>query len=72
MKVVAISNPQEPAALLERAAQEGYVTFIFEHADPAHALSSHKFSYVRSDEELEEKINLLKADPSVVEEVARW
>lgn len=72
MKVVAISNSERAQISFQRARQEGYITFIYHHADPQHTLSPEKFTYVNSDEELVEKINLLKQDPTVQEQVIRW
>jgi hypothetical protein len=72
MKVVVISNMDTALAAFRTARQQGYITFIYNHADPQHTLSDHKFTYVGSDEELVEKINLLKQDPTVQEQVTRW
>jgi len=72
MKVVVISNPSSPATAFARARAFGYITFIYEHADPDHVLSPNKFTYVNDDEELKEKLHLLQLDPSVQEEIIRW
>jgi len=72
VKIVVISNPTSPATSFARAKAFGYITFIYQHADPNRTLSPHKFTYVRSDEELMEKIALIKADPTVQEEIIRW
>jgi len=72
MKVVVISNPASPATSFARARAFGYITFIYHHIDPEHALSPYKFTYVYSDEELNEKIELLKHDVTVQEEILRW
>jgi hypothetical protein len=72
VKIVAISNPTAPAVAFSRARAFGYLTFIYEHADPDHSLSPNKFTYVRSDEELMEKIALVRLDPTVQEEILRW
>ncbi len=70
MKVVAISteNAAERYAL---ARSHGYITFIYEHADPLHRLSDEKFIYVQDDNELVEKINLVRADVTVVDQLLR-
>lgn len=72
MKVVAISNPLSPAVSFAFAKALGYITFIYHHADPKHTLSPHKFTYVHTDEELQEKIQLLAQDVTIQEEVLRW
>jgi hypothetical protein len=72
MKIVVISNPSSPATSFARAKAFGYITFIYHHADPNHTLSPHKFTYVHTDEELKEKIQLLKYDVTVQEEILRW
>lgn len=72
MKVIAISNIAEASTAFAEAKKLGYITFIYDHADPEHRLAANKFSYVSSDEELLEKINLLQLDISVQEEVSRW
>lgn len=71
-RIVAISNTANPAELLQQAQSEGYIAFMYEHADPKHELIPHKFMYIRTDEELKEKVALLRADVTVVDEVARW
>lgn len=72
MKVVVISHMDTAVAAFRQARQQGCITFIYDHADPLHTLSDHKFMYVRSDEELQEKISLLKADTAVKEQLIRW
>ena len=72
MRVVAISTEDEAKQRYEAAKSQGYVTFIYDHADPLHELASNKFVYVSSDRELNEKIQLLQADHSLVEEVMRF
>jgi len=62
MKVVAISSMDAPAAKLRECQQLGYLTFIYHHADPTHALLRDKFMYIHDDEELNEKLLLLKLD----------
>lgn len=71
IKVVAISTEDEARARYEAARAQGYVTFIYEHADPLQQLATDKFVYVRSDKELSEKIQLLVADRNLIEEVKR-
>jgi hypothetical protein len=72
VKVVAISNPDGAADLLTKARSNGYITFVYHHADPLGELLSNKFLYVSSDDELMEKLTLLRQDAAVVDEVARW
>lgn len=72
MKIVAISNITDAPTVFAEAKRRGYIAFIYNHADPEHRLATNKFSYVNSDEELLEKINLLRLDKSVQEEVSRW
>lgn len=71
MRIVALSNPDTSLVDYMMARGQGYITFIYEHADPKRALCENKFFYVRSDAELMEKIHFLEADVSVQEEVAR-
>jgi hypothetical protein len=71
MRVVALSNPDTSFVDYMMARNQGYITFIYHHADRQHALCENKFFYVRTDEELMEKINFLEADITVQEEVAR-
>ena len=47
------------------------LTFVFESADPKHELGLHPFFYVNSEEELEEKIELLDTDRATLEEALR-
>jgi hypothetical protein len=72
VKVVAISTEDEARERYKAAKSQGYVTFIYEHADPLRQLASDKFVYVNSDRELDEKIQLLQADRTLVEEVKRF
>ena len=72
MRVVAISTEDEARWRYEAAKAQGYVTFIYEHADPLHQLATNKFMYVGSDKELSEKIELLHADPTTVDQVLRF
>ena len=62
MKIVAISSTHDVGALLTESQSHGYITFIYHHADPKHELLSDKFLYVHTDEELLEKLALLKID----------
>lgn len=62
MKVVAISSTDDPKTLLDESHRQGYLTFVYHHADPQHKLLRDKFMYVHDDAELVEKINLLKLD----------
>ncbi len=71
VKVVAISTEDEAQERFFEAKQQGYVTFVYEHADPLRILTHNKFLYVVGDDELKEKIELLHADPQVVEELRR-
>ena len=72
IKVVAISTEDEARQRYEAAKAQGYVTFIYDHADPLRSLAADKFVYVSSDKELDEKIQLLRADQSLVETVMRF
>lgn len=71
MKVMAISSKHDTAARLQESQRQGYITFIYHHADPRHELLSDKFLYVRDDEELKEKICLLKADVTVQDQIRK-
>ncbi len=62
MKFSAISAKDGAAERLHTSLAQGYLTFIYHHADPGHILVRDKFLYVHSDSELVEKINLLKCD----------
>jgi hypothetical protein len=62
MKVNAISSADDVKTLLAACQQQGYLTFIYHHADPKHLLLQDKFMYVNDDEELNEKLLLLKLD----------
>lgn len=72
MKVVAISTEDQAAERYHVARSQGYVTFIYDHADPLHQLATDKFVYVSSDRELSEKIALVQADVTVADEVLRF
>lgn len=71
MRVVAISTEAETRQRYEAAKAQGYVTFIYEHADPAQVLTDESFMYVRSDDELVEKLALVRADPLVADQLRR-
>lgn len=62
MKVVAISTEEETRERFDQARAQGFVTFVYRHADPLGTMGVDKFLRVSSDEELSEKIELLKAD----------
>ena len=71
-RVVAISNPEGAPALFNRARNEGYITFVYRHADPHCELGLKKFLYVDTDAELVEKLDFIHSDITVFEEVLRW
>lgn len=71
-KVVVISNSENTGELMRQAQEQGYITFVYRHADPQRELALNKFMYIRSDEELLEKLALLKLDVTALDEVARW
>lgn len=72
MKVIVISTPDETLERYQAARQQGYITFIYDHADPFKRLMADKFMYVQDDAELSEKLYLLKMDPTVVDQVLRF
>ena len=72
MKVVAISTEAEARQRYEAAKAQGYVTFIYDHADPLRVLADNKFVYVSSDKELADKIRLVQADRCLADEVMRF
>ena len=47
------------------------VTFVYQNADPKRTLGIHPFFYVTSEEELDEKIELLSQDSATLEEAIR-
>lgn len=65
MKVIAISSKEGTSDLLVTSQQQGYLTFIYHHADPEHVLLRDKFLYVHDDDELVEKLKLLQLDFTV-------
>lgn len=71
MKVLAISSPHDTGAILNEGRRLGYIPFIYHHADPKHELLVDKFLYIGSDEELKEKIHLLKLDVAA-QDLIRW
>ncbi len=62
MKVIAISSTTRTPELVKESQAQGYLTFIYHHADPKHELLNDKFMYVHDDEELNEKLQLLRLD----------
>lgn len=69
MKVVAISTEHDTQARYEEARAQGFVTFVYRHADPLSNIVRDKFLLVSSDDELVEKIELLRADAVTRDEV---
>lgn len=69
MKAVVITNKEEAAFRYEQALAQGYITFIERRADPERRLASNKFVYVDSDQEVLEKIRLIEADCSIVDQL---
>lgn len=72
MKIAVISNIEDAGTRVTQAKQLGYVTFIYRHADPEKMLGLNKFSYIEDDAELQEKLRLIRADSSLLDEMARW
>lgn len=62
MKFAVISNIERAKEILDECRRVNIVPFIFDHADPDHELVNEKFLYVGSDNEINEKVRLLKAD----------
>jgi len=56
---------------MHAAKEQGYITFIYDHADPKRQLKQDKFMYIYSDDEMREKIAFIQADQSVADEVGR-
>ena len=71
MKVLAISSTEGVSDLLVTSQSQGYLTFVYHHADPEHLLLRDKFLYVHDDEELIEKLKLLKLDMTVQDLIKR-
>ena len=65
MKVAVISTPTDAREVLEQTQRDGYITFMYHHADPNHELLNDKFLYIGTDEELKEKVELLKSDVTI-------
>lgn len=72
MKICVISNPASPATAFARAKAFGYLTFIYDHADPERTLSANKFLYIHDDDELKEKLTLISNDPTIIDQITRW
>lgn len=71
MKFMAVSTEDNAATALHLAISQGFITFIYEHADPLRRLCSNKFLYVHDDQELKEKMDLVKAEPIILDELSR-
>lgn len=69
MRAVVITNEEEAAVRYEQARAQGYITFIADHADPERRLASNKFVYVDSDQEVIEKVRLIEADRSIIDQL---
>jgi hypothetical protein len=69
LKIVVISSPRDARLILNESL--GCITFMYHHADPEHELLRDKFLYVGSDEELKEKIHLLKLDVTAQDLIRR-
>ena len=69
MKVIAISAIEGAAEILRKALSQGYLTFIYHHADPARKLVRDKFLYIHDDAELMEKLALLRADITIKDSI---
>jgi hypothetical protein len=67
MKIAAISNPDGASEALNACQAQGYIVFVYKHADPELLLLRDKFLYVGSDKELDEKIKLLRADFTITD-----
>ena len=65
MKIAVISSAIDAAPRLNENYLRGFITFIYHTADPKHSLLRDKFLYVHDETELNEKVNLLKADVTV-------
>lgn len=65
MKIMALSTTTDVVERLAACEDKGYITFIYRRADPKMELLRDKFLYVRTDEELTEKITLLKQDVTI-------
>ena len=72
MKVTVISTMDGASERYHAAQQQGYITFIYTHADPFRLITTDKFMYVQDDAELSEKLHLLRMDPTAVDQVLRF
>ena len=50
---------------------KSHLTFVYESADPKHTLELDSFFYINSEDELDEKIELLDRDKATLEEAIR-
>ena len=50
---------------------KNHLTFVYENADPKHTLGLDSFFYINSEDELDEKIELLDRDQATLEEARR-
>ena len=72
MKIKTLNASENIKEDFDLARRDGYITFIYVSADPEKTVGTNKFFYVRSPEELSEKIALIEADKLVEEEVKRF
>lgn len=72
MKVIVLEYQDEDLAeQVQDARAKGFIVFILHELDPENQLVPQKFLHYRTDAELFEKLNLLKADITI-EDVLRW
>lgn len=71
MKINVISTTDDINNRYEQACRDGFITFIYRHADPLEELLSVPFMYVDTDEELDMKIKMLSGDISIIMELYR-
>lgn len=71
MNVVVISDPNGAKEQMLSARNDGAIAFVFERADPFHQVCSDPFLRVRSTKELNEKLRLIEADPTVADELRK-
>lgn len=64
-----ITEFENAAHIIAECKMNGIVPFIFNYIDIDHTLVKDKFLYVNSMEELEEKVALLKADFTLVDQL---
>lgn len=50
---------------------KAFITFVYETADPKHSLGLNSFFYVNSEDEVDEKMELLERDSATLEEAIR-